>query len=245
MMWTAGCLLLVAVLAAPGTRAFDPERAKEVVDDFRIHSQNLHADFLDHEIDKLEHEYETLSPRATKEEIARTKARINKLEGSGCGKKEFSCGGDWPECVNHLLFCDGIKDCHNGHDEDPEFCDGSVVHVGSTFRGVVDWKSCVEHTDHNSIITITATRRSPYFKNRTFLRATVTREYNDKTTTTYTAHGYFVYAARKLVVIADKDAPNQIATVCSFDFGNNDEADCEVVVTSSRSPCGVVRMNRV
>ena len=133
------------------------------------------------------------------------------------------------------------------HDSDPTMYSptGSVVHPGSSFRGVVHWQRCKESGDHWSIITITATRRSPFFRNRTFLRASVTREYDDHTVYSYTAHGYYVYAARKLVVMADQGAENQIATICTFKFGDSDHADCEVVMTASRDHCGVVRMNRV
>jgi hypothetical protein len=245
-MWTTGCLvLLVAALTAPSARAFDRQQAKEIIDDFRIHGQQLHADSIGHDIEKMEKEFDELSHPVTREEIVRTKARVASLEGSKCPKKEYSCGGEWPECVHHLLWCDGHKDCHNGHDEDEHVCDGSVVHTGSSFKGLVDWESCVQSTDHISIVTITTVMRSPFFKNRSFLRAVVTREYNDHTTYSYNARGYYVYAARKLVIIADHDAPSQIATVCSFNYGNNDEADCEVVVTSSRAHCGVVHMNRV
>lgn len=244
-MWTAaGCLV---VLLALGTTidAFDRSKVKDIITDYRVKSQNLHVDHIDDEIDGLEKEFSHLSPPVEKEEIIRTKARVRKLEGSHCPDKEVSCGGDWPECVHHLLVCDGQKDCHNGRDEDPKVCDDSVVRPGSSFRGFVHWQRCVEHADHHSIITITAVRRSPFFRNRTFLRATITREYDDHTTLSYTAKGYFVYAARKLVVMADSDAPNPIAVICTFNFGDNDQSECEVVMTASRNVCGIVRMNRV
>lgn len=244
-MWTAaGCLV---VLFAIGTTidALDRAKVKDVVTDYRVKSQNLHIDHLEEEIEGLQKEFGHLSPPVEKQEILRTKARVRKLEGSKCPEKEVSCGGDWPECVHHLLVCDGQKDCHNGRDEDPKVCDESVVHVGSSFRGFVHWQDCINTVDHWSIITITATRRDSYFKNRTFLRATVTREYDDHTTLSYTAKGYFVYAARKLVVIANPDAPYPISTVCTFNFGDNNNSECEVVMTASRNVCGIVRLNRV
>jgi len=241
-MWTAaGCLV---VLLALGANAFDRTKAKEGVTNFRVKGQNLHVDYIEKEIEKLEHEFDALSHPPEQSEIARVRARVRKLEDDECEDKEVSCGGDWPECVHHLLVCDGHKDCHNGRDEDEKICDGSVVHAGSSFRGIVHWHRCVEAHDHYSTITITTTKRSPFFTNRTFLRASVTREYDDHTTYSYTARGYFVYAARKLVIIADEGF-DRLSTICTFNFGDNDHAECEVVQTASKQECGIVRMNRV
>jgi hypothetical protein len=242
-MWTVGCL--VVVLLAFEANAFDREKSKDAVTDFRIRSQNLHVDYVNSELDKLEQEFDSLSSPPDQAAITGLKARIRKLEGNKCPEKEVSCGGDWPECVHHLLVCDGRKDCHNGRDEDEKICDGSVVHVGSSFRGIVHWHRCVDAADHYSTITITATRRSPFFTNRTFLRATVTREYDENTLESYTATGYFVYAARKLVIIADKGTQNRVGVICTFDFGDNDHAACKVVQQSSLEECGLGRLNRV
>lgn len=243
-MWsTVGCL--VVVLLAHSASAFDRSKAKEKITDFRLRSQNLHTDAIEKQLADLEHEFDSLSPPLDQADVARTKARVRNLEGSKCPEKEISCGGDWPECVNHLLFCDGVKDCHNGRDEDENVCDGSVVRVGSSFRGIIHWHRCVEAHDHYSTITITAARRSPFFTNRTFIRATVTREYEDSTAVSYTARGYFVYAARKLVVASDPGNENRVATICTFNFGDNDHAKCKVVLEASLQECGLGRLNRV
>lgn len=241
-MWTVGCLVVVLLAHA---NAFDPEKAKEAVTNFRLKSQNLHVDYVASEIEKLEKEFDGLSSAPNEADIVRVKARVRNLEGNKCPKKEVSCGGDWPECVHNLLFCDGVKDCHNGADEDQKLCDGSIVHVGSSFRGIVHWHRCVDAPDHYSTITITAVRRSPFFTSRTFLRASVTRENEDNTLTSYTAHGYFVYASRKLVVIADANAPNRIGVICDFTFGDNDHAACKIVQESSLEECAMARLNRV
>lgn len=45
------------------------------------------------------------------------------IVGSVCEWNEFECGDDKYECVSELLACDGVKDCTNGGDEDPGFCD--------------------------------------------------------------------------------------------------------------------------
>lgn len=243
-MWTVGCLVVV-LLAFHNANAFDPEKAKEAVTGFRLKSQNLHVDYVASELEKLEKEFGSLSSPLDQADIVRLKARVRNLEGNKCPPKEVSCGGDWPECVHHLLVCDGVKDCHNGRDEDEKICDGSIVHVGSSFRGIVHWHRCVDAPDHYSTVTITAVRRSPFFTNRTFLRASVTRENEDGTLTSYTARGYFVYAARKLVVMAEANAPNRIGYVCNFTFGDNDHAACKIVQESSLEECAMARLNRV
>ena len=95
-------------------------------------------------------------------------------------------------------------------------CTGDVVRVGSSFRGVVHWHRCVEAEDHYSTITITAVKRSPFFQTRSFVRATVTREYEDHAVSSYTARGYFAYATRRLQLAADPGSPNRVAVICDF-----------------------------
>lgn len=242
-MWSSvGCLVVLLVAA---TNALDRAKAKDAVTDFRVRSQNLHVDDIEKQVAKLEAEFEQLSPPPEQEDIARAKARVAKLEGNTCPDKEVSCRGDWPECVHHLLVCDGVKDCHNGNDENEKLCDGSIVRVGSSFRGVAHWHHCTVAEDHYYTVTITATRRSPFFTNRTFLRATVTREYEDDAPVSYTGRGYYVYAARKLVIAADENAHTNTALICTFNFGDADHAECKIVSANSLDECGLVRVARV
>ena len=80
-MWsTVGCLVALLV-AFDATNALDRAKAKEAVTDFRVRSQNLHIDAVRKELDKLEDEFEKLSPPPEQEDIARAKARVRKLEG--------------------------------------------------------------------------------------------------------------------------------------------------------------------
>lgn len=246
-MWsTVGCLVALLV-AFDATNALDRAKAKDAVTDFRVRSQNLHIDDVEKTLHELEEQFEHLSPPPHQEDINRAKARVRKLEGNYCPEKEVSCRGDWPECVHHLLVCDGVKDCHNGNDENEQLCDGSLVRVGSSFRGVVHWHKCVQAEDHYWTFTITAAKRSPFFQNRTFLRATVTREFEDEQTqpTSYTARGYYVYAARKLVLGADPGSDTHVATICTFNFGDHDHAECKIVQEASLEECGLVRVARV
>lgn len=241
-MWTTVGLVVALVACA---NAFNPGASQETVTAFRLKSQNLHVDYIASQLDSLESQLNSLSAPIDQASVTNLKARIRNLEGNKCPPKQVSCGGDWPECVHHLLVCDGQKDCHNGRDEDEKICDGSVVAPGSSFRGIVHWHSCVQAADHYSTITITAVRRSPFFTNRTFLRATVTRVYDDRNITSYKAIGYFVYAARKLVILAEPGSPQRFATVCTFNFGDNDHGACKVVQESSQQECGLARLNRV
>jgi hypothetical protein len=242
-MWTTVGCLVVILLAS--TNAFDRSQAKDKITDFRVRSQNLHVDFIEKELDKLDHEFDELSHEPDAAQLKNVKARVHNLEGEHCPEKHVSCRGDWPECVHHLLVCDGIKDCHNGLDEDEKVCDGKVVHIGSSFRGIVHWHRCVLGHDHYSTITITQTKRSPFFTNRTFLKATVTREYDDGQTLAYDARGYFVYAARKLVLLSDVGSHQHLAVICNFNQGDNDHAECKIVQESSLDECGLVRVSRV
>jgi hypothetical protein len=244
-MWSSVGCLVVVLLAFDAANAFDRTKTKEKITDFRIRSQNLHIDSAEKGVEDLENEFESLSPPPDDIEITRIKARVRNLEGNKCPDKHVSCGGDWPECVHHLLVCDGHKDCHNGRDEDEKVCDGSVVQIGSSFRGIVHWHRCVQAEDHYWTFTITGAKRSPFFTNRSFLRATVTREYEDHTLTSYTARGYFVYAARKLVLIADPGTHTHVAVICSFKFGDNDHAECKVAMETSLEECGLVKVIRV
>lgn len=242
-MWKTACLFGLLLAAVNG---FDRDVAKEAITSYRLRSQHLHIDHIEKELDKLEAEFDELSEPVDEEQVQRVKARVKKLEANPCPhEKEVSCGGDWPECVHHLLVCDGIEDCHNGRDEDAEVCNGDVVRVGSSFRGVAHWHRCVEADDHYSTITVTAVKRSPFFQTRSFVRVTVTREYEDHAVSTYTARGYFVYATRQLAFAADPGSPQRVATVCDFNLGDNDHADCKIMQEASLEECGVTRVARV
>jgi len=48
-----------------------------------------------------------------------------------------------------------------------------MVHVGSTYQGVVEWHGCENLPDSNAILTVTAVHHAPFFNNRVFLRATL------------------------------------------------------------------------
>lgn len=247
-MWSRGVILLLTLAAA--AHAFDPEVAKDRVTDFRVKSQNLHADEIEEEVQKLEEAFDKLSDPVEDSEIARVKARVRKLLVQNCPKTEVSCGGDHPECVSTLLVCDGIKDCHNGLDEDETVCSEDVIRPGSTYRGVVHWSSCLETQDHPTLITISASHRSDFFGSRAWVRATITNEFGDEDNIlksnikSYTARGYYSFGYRRLGLIPDKGSPHRYGIICDFTFGDNDHASCRVIQEGSQNVCARMRVSR-
>lgn len=244
-MWSRGVILLLTLTAA---LAFERQVAKERATTYRVRSQNVHIDELEKEIHELEEEFEKLSDPVDDAEISRVKARVKKLSVNNCAKNEVSCGGDHPECVHNLLVCDGVKDCHNGLDEDDKVCQSEVVRAGSTFRGIVHWSSCENVGDHPTLITITASYRSSFFNPRAWVRATITNEVDGDIAhlrqTSYTARGHFSFATRRLVLIPDDNAPHNYGIGCAFTFGDDDHAACRIVQESSLNQCAKMRLTR-
>jgi hypothetical protein len=245
-MWSRIGLLLVLATAV---LAFDREVAKEHITNFRIKSQNLHIDELEAEVHKLEAKFGELSAEVTQAETNRLRARVRRNIVAGkCPHHEVSCGGDWPECVHNLLFCDGVKDCHNGMDEDKYVCSDDIIKEGSSFSGVVHWSSCLPLADHNSFITITAMHRAPYFGSRAFVRAQISNDvshsFMDHQQGSYTARGYFVFATRQLALLADDNAPHNLAIVCTFNYGDYDHAMCRIMTEAAKQECARMRVSR-
>lgn len=78
-MWTTvGCLVVALIACA---NAYDPAKAQDAVNNFRIKSQNLHVDYIASQLDKLESEFNSLSSPPQQTDITSVKARITKLEG--------------------------------------------------------------------------------------------------------------------------------------------------------------------
>jgi hypothetical protein len=245
-MW---CRLGLLLVLGTAVMAFDREVAKEHIISHRVDSQNLHIDAMEKELHELEEKFDQLSPEVTEKDVNRLRARIrrNMVEGK-CPARQVSCGGDWPECVHNLLFCDGVKDCHNGMDESGFVCDGDIVKEGSAFSGAVHWESCMGLPDHNTFITITAMHRAPYFRSRAFVRAQIANDFShiftDHRQRSYTARGYFAFAPRKLVLIPDENAPHRYSIICSFTYGDFDHASCEIVTEGSMHRCARMKVSR-
>jgi len=73
--------LLAVAAAVQLSVALDREKAREVVHDYRVKSQNLHIDDLEEDVEKLEAEFADLGDIPDDATIAALKARIRNLEG--------------------------------------------------------------------------------------------------------------------------------------------------------------------
>jgi hypothetical protein len=244
MSWSCrGVALLLTLSCSATVFAFNEERGIEHVTQYRIHSQNLFIDELTEKLDELEAAFDKLSPDTNPIETNQVRVRLKKLEGNPhCTKNELTCG-DCPECVNHLLVCDGVKDCHNGMDESDRYCSEDIIRVGSTFQGITHWTSCsTEQHDQPTLITITASDRLPFFKVRSLVWASIT---NDKSTT-YAAVGCYLFGLRRLTLIPIGDnAPNNFSIVCSFQTDDINHADCRIVQAGTDSLCAKLKLSRV
>ena len=67
------------VLLALGASALSLE--SEHVIDYRVGSQNLHIDHLEHLVDKLEHDFHQLSRPITRWDVSMLKAQLRNNEG--------------------------------------------------------------------------------------------------------------------------------------------------------------------
>ena len=101
--------------------------------------------------------------------------------------------------------------------------------------------------DHEYAITITAAHRSPFFRTRTYVRATVTRENQDHSVLAFPAKGYYAFGARSLILVADDNASAEFPfiAICSFFSGDNDHADCKVKTLTTKENVALAKIQRV
>jgi hypothetical protein len=236
-------LLVLVGLAA----AFDRHAAKERLHEYRVVNQNLHLDMLEKEIEELEEEFEHLTELPTEEEIESLKARVRNLEDDGCDELDgdVQCGGDVPQCINHLFVCDGHEDCHNGHDEDDYICSDEPYRVGTSIAGITTWHDCIVHEPHNTIITITANFQPEAYTSRTYVRAVVSFEIDEDShlVESFNAKGYWNPAKQALVLVPDdnEDRVTGYAVVCIDNLGSHHEASCKIQTLASRHECATFR----
>jgi len=242
---------LVALVVLIGVASCDRRtQAKQSLHDYRIRSQNLHIDDIIGDIEELEKEYAKLSPMPTEDDDIYLRARLRNLEHEECKKGLVPCGGDVPECVNHLFVCDGHEDCKNGHDEDYETCSDEPYRVGSSLGGITTWTDCFNHKPHMTIITITANDKDVHFTPYVGVKAIVAMEINEHShlVKSLNMKGYFNTGKRILVLVpenaADRDTVYGHAVVCRFTLGDNDKADCTIGTIASKHVCGTFRGGR-
>jgi hypothetical protein len=244
-------LLLVLAVASLAVyqvvASFDAKAAAENLHNFRVLNQNLHIDNLEKELEQLEEEFEELSELPDKQRVREIKARIRNLEGSGCDKDHVQCGGKVPECISPLFVCDGYEDCKNGRDEDEDVCSDEPYRVGTTISGITSWHDCYTHSPHMTVITITANNQPEHYTSRTYVRAVVSFEVDEKShlVQSYSAKGYWNSGRRALVLLSDdeKDVHDH-GIVCKFNLGSNDLADCTIGTVASKHECATFRAER-
>jgi len=127
------------------------------------------------------------------------------------------------------------------------FVVAEMVHVGSTYQGIVEWESCEHILDANVILTITSVYHSPIFNNRVYVRATFVGDsthYDTPHPVATAMHGDYSFAERKLVLRPDHvdKLHHPYTAVCLFNHGDNAHADCSVNERGSGNQCAKARL---
>jgi hypothetical protein len=148
------------------------------------------------------------------------KARVDKIQGTGCGKRDYQCGGTDPQCVGVLLVCDGIKDCRNGADESN--CE-LPFKAGDYFQGHMIFDKCTKRQPDGLDFEITSVRKAGDFNAFIKLTANIVIEYEDANIDGHVAMptvGYYTYGLTKIVFNPPED--DRLYIVCDFDGANFD-----------------------
>lgn len=147
--------------------------------------------------------------------------------------KEVRCGHDTEECVNTLLLCDGVNDCHNNWDESPKTCSGGPAKAGNVFTGTATWVSCQNRADHPVKITITGVAKTNFFGPRLLVRGKVAADFVDDDTVDlkeFEVKGLYIYGKKRLTLFpsgtTSKPAKEHLGVVCDFVHGNDVTAEC-------------------
>uniref|UniRef100_A0A0N7Z862 Linker l1b n=1 Tax=Glossoscolex paulistus TaxID=1046353 RepID=A0A0N7Z862_9ANNE len=176
----------------------------------------------------------------------RLNARITALEGSGCYPDQVQCGSmTAAQCLSDLFVCDGIKDCSNGRDEDPNICSEDPVKLGNAFVGLSYWSSCNMRNTHRSVLILTASKRSPVFKARVWVKAFLVHHITKDKDEAYEVAGYFNFARRNLLLMPLDLTSKELAVNCFFNRGDHVHLDCKIISPGTFKQCGVLAMARL
>jgi hypothetical protein len=218
--------------------------AATVADDHSADFEKL-DDRLDHLTARVHDLVAKIEARVDADRIKRARSleqRVVTLEGDGCGKREFQCGSDDPQCIGTLLVCDGIKDCRNGHDE--ENCELPTT-AGSYFEGHVVTDTCTKRRPDIISIEITSVRRDSYFSTVAYVRALVHITYESDLQAGEVALptvGYYSFGSSKLVLAPPED--DRLGLVCEFDGYNADKCQGTIVHEASLETCATLVFTR-
>lgn len=191
------------------------EHHMEDFDKLDARLDGLTARFVD-----LEHRVDARVDPARITRARSLRSKIVKLEGNGCDKHDFQCGGTDPQCVGLLLVCDGVQDCRNGADE--SHCD-LPIKAGDNFEGHMIFDHCTKRQPEGMDIEITSVRKSVAFNS--FVKVTANMHIEHETErhvghVSFPCTGYYSQGAHKLVFYApEKD---RLYVVCDFDGWNFD-----------------------
>lgn len=226
-------LVVVAVLVAVAT-ADDHSADFEKIDER-----------LDHLTYRLHNLVNKIDQRVDPERVRRAHSleqRVVRIEGNGCGRKEFQCGSDNPQCVGALLVCDGIKDCRNGHDE--ENCE-LPTNAGSYFEGHVITDTCTKRRPDVISFEITSVRRDNYFTSVAFVRANIHISYEDNQRSgvvVLPTTGFYNFGLQKLVLTPPE--ADRLALTCDFDGYNLKRCNGEIKHEASLETCATILFTR-
>jgi hypothetical protein len=168
--------------------------------------------------------------------------RVVRIEGNGCGKKQFQCGSDDPQCIGNLLVCDGVKDCRNGQDE--ANCD-LPTNVGAFFEGHVIKDTCTKRRPEIISFQITSVRRDTYFNAVAFVRANIIINFNDGQRVGQVALptvGFYSFGASKLVLSPPE--ADRLGLTCDFDGFNLNKCEGEIKHEASLDVCATLLFTR-
>jgi len=126
-----------------------------------------------------------------------------------------------------------------------------MVHVGSTYQGLIEWESCETLPNNNVILTVTAVYHAPFFNNRVYVRAMFVSDstkFDIAHPVSSPMHGYYSFATRQLVLDPDEQSTelhHAYKAICSFNFGDNAHADCTIHEVGSLYECAKLRVVKV
>lgn len=167
--------------------------------------------------------------------ITDVKYRLKKLEGSVCEWNEFECGDDKYECVSELLACDGVKDCTNGGDEDPGFCDTSGFSASTVYSSWTPISKCIPAPKTSVYFTnhVLSVKRSKIFPP---LLRTVQRGQGELfgKNVSMIAHGYIMIGTRRAVSFSKL---GEGGSHCQYVDNSFDRMYCDSYSRGSTTPC--------
>jgi hypothetical protein len=141
-----------------------------VLADHHEHSHDADIDKLiertDHVTSSISRVEALLDARLDEKRIKRAgslRARVEHLEEDTCEEHEHHCGGDDPQCINDLFFCDGHIDCRNGEDEKHCTLDDLPTKAGDRFVGDLVFDHCTKRRPEHMTIFIESVSRAAYF----------------------------------------------------------------------------------